>query len=600
MWVLPGLLNEDQGYFEACLRDSLTNESNKNNVETALTKLDKLLKEWVREEAGTIGQNEDVEVKLYTFGSYRLGVQTPGGDVDALVVGPHHVHRGLFFTSFYAKLQQCEEVSKLTAIPESYVPVIKCVYQGVPFDIVYAQVNLVPNFDIFDDINLKSIDPKSVLSLNGCRVAEAILQLVPDVPKFRICLCFIKLWAKDRGIYSSAFGYLPGISWAILVARVCQLYQTVPALRLIQNFFYFYAYMHCWPQPVLLTPPYYIENLGLEVWNPQFNANHGFDVMPIITPAYPFMNSSYNVSQHTLSVIQNEFMRAYSLFLNSSNDIWDKLRAPSEFFEEYSHYIHLTASGSSKEELHGWLGWVRSKIRCLTNDLAMHCQSTRFCHGSRFRPYLENESRFRPYPETFYHCTEKLKHCASYFIGLNLHKNNPPMEEIFFSINRFKSIVISWYNRKERMDLEAKIILSSDLPDYTRRTSDNEVLDHKDHSDEDFPSKKSQDAQRLETHEKHSSKLAPLTDELKTLKVDESTPLPQHTVQEAVVNYSPPSELLRQDVPTAGKKKMSPVWKVKQDTPPHTPHVTCPGPSCYRCHSQVSVGCQVPVSGQAA
>lgn len=291
-----------------------------------------------------------------------------------------------------------------------------------------------------------------MLSLNGCRVAEAILRLIPDVQKFRLCLGFIKLWARERGIYSSAFGYLPGVSWAILVARVCQLYQTVSSLRLIQHFFYFYGYVHRWPQPVLLTPPYYIENLGLEVWNPQFNVAHRFDVMPIITPAYPFMNSTYNVSQHTLFVIQGEFRRAYTLFCEShKREVWDKLHVPSEFFKQHTHYIHLTISANNKEQLNDFLGWVHAKVRHLLNLLATPSHSF----------------RFRPFPHGFMHSTEKRQHCNSFFIGLCFSKKkSSPMNEIFFSINHFKSIVYAWHKKKDGMEVESKIVAQRDLPTY--------------------------------------------------------------------------------------------------------------------------------------
>ena len=42
---------------------------------------------------------------------------------------------------------------------------------------------------------------------------------------------------SGRGIYSNAMGYLGGVSWAMLVARVCQLYPNAAASLLVQKFF---------------------------------------------------------------------------------------------------------------------------------------------------------------------------------------------------------------------------------------------------------------------------------------------------------------------------------------------------------------------------
>jgi len=41
---------------------------------------------------------------------------------------------------------------------------------------------------------------------------------------FKEALRIIKVWAKNRGISSNAMGYLGGISWAILVAKICQIF----------------------------------------------------------------------------------------------------------------------------------------------------------------------------------------------------------------------------------------------------------------------------------------------------------------------------------------------------------------------------------------
>ena len=50
--------------------------------------------------------------------------------------------------------------------------------------------------DLRDDHLLKNLDQKCVRSLNGCRVTDEILRLVPNVETFRLALRAIKLWAK--------------------------------------------------------------------------------------------------------------------------------------------------------------------------------------------------------------------------------------------------------------------------------------------------------------------------------------------------------------------------------------------------------------------
>ena len=54
------------------------------------------------------------------------------------------------------------------------------------------------DLDLKDDSILKNLDQKCVRSLNGCRVTDEILTLVPNVETFRLTLRTIKLWAKSE------------------------------------------------------------------------------------------------------------------------------------------------------------------------------------------------------------------------------------------------------------------------------------------------------------------------------------------------------------------------------------------------------------------
>lgn len=73
----------------------------------------------------------------------------------------------------------------------------------------------------------------------------------------------------ERGIYSNVLGFPGGVAWALLTARICQLYPNAAPSTVVSKFFPIY-YQWGWPQPVLLKridagPP----NMTHSVWNPK-------------------------------------------------------------------------------------------------------------------------------------------------------------------------------------------------------------------------------------------------------------------------------------------------------------------------------------------
>lgn len=54
-------------------------------------------------------------------------------------------------------------------------------------------------------------------------MTDQILRLVPNIPNFRMTLRCMKFWAQRRGVYSNVLGFLGGVSWALLTARVSYL-----------------------------------------------------------------------------------------------------------------------------------------------------------------------------------------------------------------------------------------------------------------------------------------------------------------------------------------------------------------------------------------
>merc|ERR1719388_196302 len=79
-------------------------------------------------------------VKITTFGSYRLGVVHPGSDIDTLCIGPPHVSREDFFSSFVEKLCEHKDLSECVPVPDAYTPIIKLKFRGVYIDLLFARL----------------------------------------------------------------------------------------------------------------------------------------------------------------------------------------------------------------------------------------------------------------------------------------------------------------------------------------------------------------------------------------------------------------------------------------------------------------------------
>ncbi|XP_003393427.1 poly(A) polymerase type 3 [Bombus terrestris] len=437
-------------------------EAELNHRMEILSKLNTLVKQWIRDTS--IARNmpssvaEQVGGKIYTFGSYRLGVHHKGADIDALCVVPRHIYRSDYFASFFELLKMQEEVTDLRAVEEAFVPVIKMNFDGIEIDMLFAKLSLkeIPDsMDLKDDMLLKNLDQKCVRSLNGCRVTDEILRLVPNIENFRLALRAIKLWAKRHGIYSNVLGYLGGVSWAMLVARTCQLYPNAVAATLIEKFFLVFSQWK-WPQPVLLKQPDNV-NLGYPVWDPRVNISDRYHLMPIITPAYPQQNSTFNVSVSTRTIMQEAFENGLSITeeIIMGKATWDKLFEPPNFFGKYKHYIVLLARSLTAEDQLEWCGLVESKIRHLIGTLERNPHITLAHVNPEAFPPL------KPEPEG---------HCSMWFIGLLFAKSENLNIDLTYDIKSFVDSILRQAEQlnllKDGMWIEAKHVKRKDLHTY--------------------------------------------------------------------------------------------------------------------------------------
>lgn len=430
--------------------------------EQVLNRIRQIVRGWVKQLTHQRGYTdqmvEDANALIFTFGSYRLGVHGPGADIDTLCVGPSYVNRDEdFFIILHNILAETEEISELQPVPDAHVPVMKFKFQGVSIDLLYASVSVlvVPDdLDISQGSILFNVDEQTVRSLNGCRVADQILKLVPNVEHFRTTLRCLKFWAKRRGVYSNVTGFLGGVNWALLVARVCQLYPNAIPSMLLSRFFRVYTQWR-WPNPVMLCP-IEEEDLGFPVWDPRKNPRDRTHHMPIITPAYPCMNSSYNVSTSTLRVMMEQFEHGNKICqdieLNRAH--WNTLFEPYLFFESYKNYLQVDIVAEDADDLLAWKGWVESRLRQLTLKIERDTFGMLQCH---------------PYP---YECIDLSKQCAhcAFFMGLQRKQGVNVKEgqqfDIRGTVEEFKQDINMYMYWKPGMDMYVSHVRRKQLPAY--------------------------------------------------------------------------------------------------------------------------------------
>lgn len=403
-----------------------------------LLRLVAVVRGWVQQVGG-----EGAGGKVQTFGSYRLGVHGPGSDVDTLCVAPAGVTRADFFASLPAALRAAR-VTELTAVPGAFVPILKIVYEGVAIDLIFAQLQLpsVPaDLDLQDNRWLQNIDEVSVRSLNGARTTDVILRLVPHLECYRTALVAVKHWSKARCINSNALGYLGGINLAIMLARAAQLYPAVTDAGVLVEKMFFVFSKWPFPKPVMLCPVV-DAGLGLRQWG--MHDRDARDLMPLLTPAYPSMNSAYNVTATTFKLLKAEWERGLRICASSSSPHrWAELCEPFNFFDAFKHFLEVsfTTHGDCK-----WEGYVRAKLR----TFIMKLQEV---------PHVE----CRPYTA----CMELPGGAAAAcYIGLrfSIPAGAGSTVNLAEPVKNFKAFMHSWPEREPSQDLDIKHLRKSDLP----------------------------------------------------------------------------------------------------------------------------------------
>lgn len=414
-------------------------------------------------------------IRLISFGSFRLGVHSPSADLDVLALCPPYVSKEYFFCGLVKVLQMNKRITGINAIPTAYTPVIKFYMDGLPIDMLYANVhdgNKLLGSTIqsdnegsidgdneeftIDDSLLCGLDEPSVRSLNGVRVAQYLLHFIPNKELFRIVLKTVKQWARVHGLYSNVLGFLGGINWAILVAWVCKRNPDAPPTVLLKIFFRTFSRWN-WPKPIILTqslkiyPPAGISPLN--TWDPTTNARDGLHIMPIITPCYPSMNSSYNVGHPQLRRLSEEMFRADKVLNSVAMDngvTWSDLLKKNDFFTAHAHYLQVTIIANNEEDHQSWFGFCESRLRIL---IAGMDSQTFGMLSYPFAQFFRNDDSHENVKSTYFYIALRFEY------GVENVDTTSCTQEFLYMVN-------TWEGRKAGMDIKLEHVLQRNLPSF--------------------------------------------------------------------------------------------------------------------------------------
>lgn len=334
----------------------------------------------------------DAAAAFYTFvsGSYRLNVYSAVTDIDMVLVTTGAVPRRAVFTDFVRVLNTHPGVTQLQVLADIRVPLISATVHGQDLDImtVHLRTNELPDNPpalLHDYIWMNGLDDASVLCMNGPRVTEFLLRqyCAPDVAghtiepgAFCTAVRYLRLWARQRGVYGNKHGYLGGVNIALLVAWVADLLRGTPAAggsgvpaltaaHLVTGFFRVWA---AWPLHTPIVLPGFGATAGpCPVWLARLDTDP--ETAPsaplhVSAPCFPRSNTMFAATAHTAKILQQEVQRGVGEVLSAR---WAAAVAPlaREMLAGVHRWLQIVVHTPDTPQGRLWQGYIEAQIRHL-------------------------------------------------------------------------------------------------------------------------------------------------------------------------------------------------------------------------------------------
>jgi len=194
----------------------------------------------------------------------------------------------------------------------------------------------------------------SLKKLNAYRDAEYLLRTTPDLKLFRLAHRTIKLWARERGLYSRRFGYFGGHHVTLMLSKVCKMLSREAGVAsvadIVRAFFAYFAAFD-FTTDMIFDQEFHHPK-------PRYHRSDR-EPMVILSIHSPVINVAYTTSPDTLRTMRRELKRADNL-LSEDNITWPRLmglrQVPDEIGPQSGGAIDFVQDFQTfvKVDIHYW------------------------------------------------------------------------------------------------------------------------------------------------------------------------------------------------------------------------------------------------------
>lgn len=287
-------------------------------------------------------------VPVVWTGSYRLGVDGPGSDLDGVcwsTLPTRELEEGLLRElSAAGALERCKRVSG------DEIGVSRLVVRGVRVDLAFARLPHGSTPRSLDAADRGALDVGSRQAIGGLLDTEALARAMTAsgaMEAFTSLLSRVRSWARARGIDASWMGYLSGAAWSVMTAR-CLLDAPAEARAdagaMLRRFFETYASWNG-ASPVALDPDAHPPERGARP-----------EPMKVFTAGPMPKNAARGVTGGTTRILLDELGRGARLSGQPS------LLDPIEVRGVFPFSLELVVEASTASEHDEALGMVQTRL----------------------------------------------------------------------------------------------------------------------------------------------------------------------------------------------------------------------------------------------